>query len=200
MPTDPFDRIFRTFFGGGGMDERGIDDQIDALQRGLHQQHAPYQDRTGNGSFRSFRQSSSYSMHQDDKQVTIQMEVPGMDSKDILVEVTKPDDDLLPQEIQTQQYVPPQYRCTVDITAGGVGQQPMSLKPTRGHQMEGDDALNNRSVPKFQQRFQLGNSSVDCNRISAELSRGILTLTAPKKEEKVVTPKLSTRVIDVEEK
>lgn len=110
-------------------------------------------------SFQHGFQRASYHIHQDKQNVHVEFDVPGARKEDMSVEVVD-----IPS-------------CVIEFG------QSVNRRPT----IEGDAQHRQFSSSSFSQRLRLG-PSVDCEKISANLSRGVLRLTVPKKEEKDVRP------------
>ncbi|KAL3945284.1 MAG: hypothetical protein SGBAC_000632 [Bacillariaceae sp.] len=106
-------------------------------------------------AFQNGFQRASYQIHQDNQNVHVDFAVPGVTKEEMNVEVVD-----LPS-------------CVIEFG------QSASRRPT----VEGDAQFRQFSSSSFSQRLRLG-PSVDCERMSANLSRGVLRLSAPIKEEK----------------
>ncbi|CAJ1966774.1 unnamed protein product [Cylindrotheca closterium] len=100
-------------------------------------------------------QRASYRMHQDNQNVYVEFDVPGTKKEEMNLEVVD-----IPS-------------CVIEFG------QSANRRPT----MEGDARFRQFSSSSFSQRLRLG-PSVDCEKMSANLSRGVLRLSAPIKEEK----------------
>mmetsp|Transcript_30090 Transcript_30090/g.72230 ORF Transcript_30090/g.72230 Transcript_30090/m.72230 type:complete len:211 (+) Transcript_30090:79-711(+) len=105
-------------------------------------------------------QRASYHIHQDNQNVHVEFDVPGAKKEDMKVEVVD-----IPS-------------CVIEFG------QSVNRRPTT---MEGNAHYRQFSSSSFSQRLRLG-PSVDCEKMSANLSRGVLRLSAPKKDEKDVKP------------
>jgi HSP20 family molecular chaperone IbpA len=134
----------------------------EAMMRGpgYHRPHNPSNDNNFS-SYSSSSSSSSYSlsyqMQENDKQIQISVNVPGMSKQDIDVQVisqTGPYSSCMVQLLSTNDSNKSEKRPVVTSSA------------TAHRTMLG-------------QRFRLG-QNVDCDHLAATLSRGVLHLTAPK--------------------
>jgi len=135
----PFDRIFRSVF----------DDDDDFRDGGMFPglpQHA------------GMPRQSGYHVHQDEKEIQVDVDLPGVAAKDVQVQVW----DRTPTCV-----VQWSGERAVRRPAGGVD------SPTSNRRGSGN--------VQFANRIRLG-PSVDCSQLAANLSRGVLRLTAPLKE------------------
>ena len=113
--------------------------------------------------------SSSYQIHQDGKEVTIDVDLPGVSAKELKVEVL--------QNIQS---------CVVQWS-GQRKQQRQQQRPKADrygrHQSpsSSSSSSNTSTIPSFDNRLRLG-PQVDCDNLTANLSHGILTMKAPMKD------------------
>ena len=157
----------------------------DAFHRGMFGgnfgHNHPY-DNDGRHQHSSFSASysSSYQMHEDDKQIQIAVDVPGMSREDLDVKVTS----------QAGPYSP----CVVELGAATSGE-----KGVVAHG-EGKSDESQRGPPRrlLGQRFRLG-KNVDCDHLAANLSKGVLLLTAPKFQPEP-EPESATRSIPITER
>ena len=110
----------------------------------------------------SHSQSSSYQIHQDGKEVTIDVDLPGVSAKELKVEVL--------QNIQS---------CVVSWS----GQRKQRNSHSTDQQQYGrhPHQTSSSSFSSFNNRLRLG-PQVDCDKLTANLSHGILTMKAPVKE------------------
>jgi len=112
--------------------------------------------------------SSSYQIHQDGKEVTIDVDLPGVSAKELKVEVL--------QNIQS---------CVVSWS----GQRKQRNNNTQQQQQQQQQqhgqyphqSSSSSSFSSFNNRLRLG-PQVDCDQLTANLSHGILTMKAPVKE------------------
>ena len=117
-----------------------------------------------------------YHVHKDEHEIQVDVDLPGVAAKDVTVKVWNNNN--------TQQ--PYGGGCVVQWS----GQRAMR----RGQQSGGGEDNHNDSIAAappaalpFANRIRLG-SSVDCDQLAANLSRGVLRLTAPLREEQNETP------------
>jgi len=106
-------------------------------------------------AFQQGFQQSSYHIHQDNQNVHVEFDVPGARKEEMRVDVVD-----IPS-------------CVVEFG------QSVNRRPRTG----GDSQYHQFSTSSFSQRLRLG-PSVDCEKMSANLSRGVLRLSAPIKEKK----------------
>jgi HSP20 family molecular chaperone IbpA len=135
--SNPLDRLFHQL--------------NDAIEEGEFSQRSGFPMMRGGGT--------NYQIHQDQNSVTIDVELPGVAAKDLIVEVV----------------IPNPSTCVV--------------------QWRGDRKQGGRGQPTtISNRLRLG-SQVDCDELAANLSYGILRLTAPVKE--VLQESSTTRAIPI---
>jgi HSP20 family molecular chaperone IbpA len=166
--TNPLERLLRRLDSDDDDDEFGSDPIFPSrMLVGSHHYGAP-------GS------TSGYHIHQDSKQVVIEVEVPGVAAQDLKVETW-----------YRQHFNQP--NCMIQWT----GQRLKQKQPiTVGQEEESQQQSN--PVAQFANRIHLG-PQVDCDHISANLSRGILWLSVPKKKSISEENFPSTRSIPIEE-
>jgi HSP20 family molecular chaperone IbpA len=134
-------------------------------------------DNDDDGFFSPFLASSSsytgsshgMNIHQDEKEVTVEVDVPGVSPDDLKLEVWQPTHHSCMIQWSGQRRLGERHRQT------GGSSQPQTIS----------------------NRVRLG-PQVDCDRIAANLSRGILSLTAPFKEPQS-TSEPTTRSIPIKE-
>ena len=134
--SNPLDRLFHQL--------------NDAIDEGDFPQRSGFP-RMGGGA-------ANYQIHQDQDLVTIEVELPGVAAKDLIVEVVKPN----------------LSSCIV--------------------QWKGERKQSGRQPTTISSRLRLG-SQVDCDELAANLSYGVLRLTAPMKAISQESP--STRSIPI---
>mmetsp|Transcript_24113 Transcript_24113/g.67938 ORF Transcript_24113/g.67938 Transcript_24113/m.67938 type:complete len:176 (-) Transcript_24113:41-568(-) len=111
---------------------------------------------------------SSIQMREDNEQVQVALGMPGMSNADITVH----------ESVSS---------CLVDVSAGGAG----------NNDSKNDGNFNRQFFQQQQpQRFDFG-PSVECSKLAANLSRGVLYMNVPKKAPQV--DKVKTRTIHVTE-
>ena len=164
----------------------------DAFHRGMFggnfgHNHPHDNDRHQHASF-SASYSSSYQMHEDDKLIQIAVDVPGMSRDDLDVKVTS----------QAGPYSP----CVVELGPATSGEKGTGVN---GEGKTDESTMNNtqdahRGPPRrlLGQRFRLG-KNVDCDHLAANLSKGVLLLTAPKFQPEP-EPESATRSIPITER
>ena len=156
MPLpDPLERLFRQHSSFWNDDNGGEDTLFSSFP-------SP-------GAIRQAFSSSSYAYQEDDSQVSISMDLPGVRAKDL--------------QLNLLSSGPNQNSCIVELQAQRMLRNQEQTKAT------------------FKERFSLGgyHNNVDCEKLAANLSRGVLTLTAPKKEPSPVKPKRSIPITEREE-
>jgi HSP20 family molecular chaperone IbpA len=135
MPIETwFDRLFRSLSDEDDLDAGYMSQQIPQAWR----QQLSYR--------------SSYEVHRDENQVQVDVDVPGVASKDLKVEVLN--------------------------TPACVVQWSGSRKLLRTNNKGEEEAA---ATTTFANRLRLG-SSVECEKLAANMSHGVLRLTAPLKE------------------
>jgi HSP20 family molecular chaperone IbpA len=107
----------------------------------------------------SHSQSTSYQIHQDGKEVTIEVDLPGVSAKELKVEVL--------QNIQS---------CVVQWSGQRKRRNEHNDARASGYQTS-----SSMSSSSFNNRLRLG-PQVECDNLTANLSNGILTMKAPMKE------------------
>ncbi len=186
--NNPFERLFRPFFGS---DDDGAGGRSDDIFANFPERaNLPYNDDNGrrdslgrfpdwmmapsglHSSAFQWSTSSSYQLHQDHKEVSIEVDMPGVAGKDLKVEVL--------QGAASQS-------CTVQWSGERAdGRRRTTTTATTPGGRDGDDdqarAMDQlmRPPPTFSNRIRLG-PHVDCDRLTAHLSRGVLHLRAPVK-------------------
>ncbi|KAG7370606.1 Hsp20/alpha crystallin family protein [Nitzschia inconspicua] len=123
--------------------------------------------------FGSVMNASGYHIHQDQNKVSIEIEVPGVAAKDLTVETWQPTNS---------------RSCVIQWSGQRTNR---GIATTDNHQQQ-------RPSNQFSNRIRMG-PQVDCDRISANLSRGILWLTAPLKEPPVEGEPPTIRSIPIDE-
>ena len=107
---------------------------------------------------------SPYDIHQEGDELHIDIDLPGVAAQDIQVQVLNP------------------TNCVIEWTADRPQRRPQrTMAPRIGGQYKHSSNLQEPTTFRLGDRFQLGRG-VNCEQLAANLSRGILTLTAPIKE------------------
>jgi HSP20 family molecular chaperone IbpA len=222
--NNPFEKLYRSFFGGDDGDGGGEDifanfperanlpppwpsskpnvafpgsppfPPLGEMMRQLHQQLPPFHlDDKSPSSFR-WTSSSSYQIHQDDEQVSVEIDVPGVAAKDLKVEVVMQNKNNYASSSHPSCTVQWNGHRTTSIHQRGAG----------GGRTD-DDGDNGTSqhhqkfvLPTFSNRIRLG-PHVDCDKLSAHLSHGILHLRAPLKERREGDDEPEVRSIPISE-
>jgi HSP20 family molecular chaperone IbpA len=157
--SNPLERLFRQFDSDDNDD--GQDPFYPSPRMFVH--HHPFATIGG----------SSYQIHEDGDQVSVEVEMPGVAAKDLKVEVWQPNPN----------------SCVVQWSGQkSVGRGPPGHKESQQQQQQ--------QPVQFSNRLRFG-PQVDCDQVAANLSRGILWLTAPVKAKTEDTPQ--TRSIPIQE-
>ena len=130
--------------------------------------HSPYANDGRHHQQSSFSSSysSSYQMQEDDKQIQIAIDVPGMSRQDLDVKVTS----------QAGPYSP----CVVEFgPAAPAGDENGAQAHGQVKSVEASNAAPAHTRKVLGSRFRLG-KNVDCDHLAATLQKGVLLLTAPK--------------------
>ena len=146
----PFDRFFRSMEGFD--DNEDEDDMLDPFPSNLL--FPPPHSRRDNHN--SIHGGSNYQIHRSDHQVEIDVDLPGVSSQDVKVDVLN----------------------TPACVVQWAGERKRSFSSS---------SSSPPSSALFTNRLRLG-TSVDCEQLKANLSRGVLRLTAPLKEPQPQTP------------
>ena len=159
LPGDgPFDRLLRSvFFDDEADEEFGGSSRGDVLMPGWPH-HEPHHRLVGMMS----PQNSGYQVHKDDHEIQVDIDLPGVAAKDVKVEVWN-----------HRQHPP--SSCVVQWS----GER--AVRQRRGGGDNSNDIATSSSKMRFANRIRLG-PSVDCDQLAANLSRGVLKLTAPLKQ------------------
>ena len=112
-------------------------------------------------------------MFEDATEVKVAMDVPGIAKEDLSVSVE-------------EAYLP---SCVVGVEG--------YRRPHHQHQQQ-EEELQQDGPPSLQQQFRLG-SQVECGELAATLSRGVLHLTVPKKQQRTPANESSRREIPIAE-
>jgi len=156
---DEFEDVFKAFgFGGGAFEEAAT--TMRAMEREFETSplHA--------SPFATALQRSSYQIHQDNQQVQIEVDAPGMSKDDLKVEIVD-----MPA-------------CVVQWS----GQQGIKSSTPSNQQSQQNY---HHQFSTFSHRLRLG-SSVDCQKLSANLNQGVLKMSAPIKDEKHQEPSIKS--------
>lgn len=182
--TNPFERFFRPFFGSeDGSNSANLDDIF---------ANFPERAKLPNDSSSRFpspmpryqsafqwSSSSSYQVHQDQDQVSIEIDVPGVPASDLKVEVVQ----------NALQSCIVQWSGQRGSRWGGRGEKTTTS--------DGNDVADQyqQSLSTLSNRIRLG-PHVDCDKLSAHLSHGVLQLKAPLKEQEDVSASRSIPITE----